>query len=71
MQRIPMLHTFDGPYYTKNEKYMKNVIAITFFMYFSFFMWQGLSIVCNMGTPWIRNQIMIQRVFPLEIWVNQ
>ena len=26
-----MLHTFDGPYYMKNEKYMKNVIAIMFF----------------------------------------
>ena len=26
-----MLHTFDGPCSTKNEKYIKNVIAITFF----------------------------------------
>ena len=25
-----MFHTFDGPYYTKNDKYMKNVVAITF-----------------------------------------
>ena len=32
-----MLHTFDGPYYTKNEKYMKNVIAITFFHVFIIF----------------------------------
>ena len=23
-----MLHTFDGPCYTKNEKYMKNVILV-------------------------------------------
>ena len=26
-----MLHTFDGPCYMKNEKYMKNVIAIMCF----------------------------------------
>ena len=30
-QRLPMLHTFDGPRCMKNEKYMKHVIAITFF----------------------------------------
>ena len=28
---VPMLHTFDGPFYTKNEKYMKNMIAVMFF----------------------------------------
>ena len=32
-----MLHTFDRPYYTKNEKYMKNVITITFFHVFLIF----------------------------------
>ena len=32
-----MLHTFDGPCYTKNEKYMKNVIAIMFFHVFLIF----------------------------------
>ena len=26
-----MLYTFDGPYYTENDKYMKNIIVITFF----------------------------------------
>ena len=26
-----MLHTFDGSFFIKNEKYMKNVIAIMFF----------------------------------------
>ena len=25
-----MLHTFDGPFYMKNEKYIKSVIAIMF-----------------------------------------
>ena len=32
-----MLHTFDGLCYTKNEKYMKSVIAITFFHVFLIF----------------------------------
>ena len=32
-----MLHTFNGPFYMKNEKYMKNVIAITFFHVFLIF----------------------------------
>ena len=32
-----MLHTFDELYYTKNEKYIKNVIVITFFYVFLIF----------------------------------
>ena len=32
-----MLHTFYGTYYMKNDKYMKNVIAITFFYVFLIF----------------------------------
>ncbi len=32
-----MLHTLDEPSYTKNEKYMKNVIAITCFHVFLIF----------------------------------
>ena len=32
-----MLHTFDGPYNTKNVKYIKDVIAITFFHVFLIF----------------------------------
>ena len=36
-----MLHTFDGSCYTKNEKYIKNVIAITFFHVFLIFRGAG------------------------------
>ena len=36
-----MLHTFDGPFYMKNEKYKKNVIAITFFHVFLTFLLAG------------------------------
>ena len=32
-----MFHTFDEPCYMKNEKYMKNMIAITFFHVFLLF----------------------------------
>ena len=31
-----MLHTFDGPYYTKHEKYIKNVIAHIFHVFLIF-----------------------------------
>ena len=37
IQVVPMLYTFDGPYYTKIEKYVKNVIAIMFFHVFLIF----------------------------------
>ena len=32
-----MFHTFDGCCYMKNEKYIKNMIAITFFHVFLIF----------------------------------
>ena len=32
-----MLHTFDGPCYMKNDKYMKSMVAITFFHVFFIF----------------------------------
>lgn len=32
-----MLHTFNGPYYTKNDEYMKNMITVTFFHVFLIF----------------------------------
>ena len=32
-----MLHTFDGPCHMKIEKYMKNLIAITFYHVFIIF----------------------------------
>ena len=32
-----MLHTFDGPSYTKNDKYMKTMIANMFFHVFLIF----------------------------------
>ena len=37
IQGVAMLHAFNGPCYTKNEKYVKIVIAITFFHVFLIF----------------------------------
>ena len=40
IQRVPTLHTFDGPRYPKNKKYMKKCdddVIITFFQVFIYF----------------------------------
>ena len=40
IQQVPTLHTFDGPRYPKNKKYLKkrdDDIIITFFQVFIFF----------------------------------
>ena len=66
-----MLHNLDGPCYTQNEKYMKNVIAITFFSCISHF---SCSRVHQKYEAWVplewRTKFCIQRLLPLEIWVN-
>ena len=39
IQRVPTLHTFDGPRYPKNKKYLKNIMMMSsshFFRYFFF-----------------------------------
>jgi len=37
IQGIPILHTFNEPSYMKNQKYMENIIVITFFHVFLIF----------------------------------
>ena len=37
IQALPILHNFYGPFYMKNEKYIKNVIVNTFFHVFLHF----------------------------------
>ena len=40
IQRVPTLHTFDGPRYPKNKKYLKtrdDAVIITFFQVFLIF----------------------------------
>ena len=44
IQRVPTLHTFDGPHYPKNKKYLKKSdddIIITFFSGISYFWGSG------------------------------
>ena len=53
IQRVPTRHTFDGPLYSKNKKYLKKCdddIIIMFFQVFIIF-----SKVCSVGTFWIHN----------------
>ena len=60
VQRVPTLHTFDGPFYPKNKKYLKNVMMMSsscFLRYFLFLGQCGPSKVCSMGTRWMRDLI--------------
>ena len=63
-----MLNTFDGPYYAKNEKYMKNVFAITFFHVFLIF---HVAMSIKKYATWVLIgwgiKFLIQRVLSLEI----
>ena len=49
IQRVPTRHTFDGPRYPKNKKYLKNGMMTSsfhFFRYFLFLGQQGPTKVC-------------------------
>ena len=41
IQRVPTLHTFDGPHYPKNKKYLKNVMMTSSLCFFSYFLFLG------------------------------
>ena len=59
IQRVPTWHTFDGPLYPKNKKYLKKRDDESrFFRYLLFLGWWGPSKVCRVGTHWMRNLIM-------------
>ena len=53
-----MFHTFKGPRYTKNEKYMKKRDSNNVFHVFLIFCVVESTKVCNMGTPWMRINIL-------------
>ena len=60
IQRVPTRHTFDGPPYHKNKKYIKNVMMTSsscFFRYILFLGQTGPSKVCRVGTCCMRNLI--------------
>ena len=60
IKRVPTWHTFDGPHYPKNKKYLKNVMMTSsshFFRYFFFWGERGLSKVFQVGTRWMQNLV--------------
>ena len=74
-QRVPTLHTFDGPRYPKNKKYLKkhdDDVIITFFSGISWF-WD--SEFCQKYAVWVlvgcRIKFHIQWALLLEIWVKK
>ena len=67
IQRVPTRHTFDGPRYPKNKKYLRNMMMMSssgFFRYFLILGYLGPSKVCWMGTCWMRNLIPHQTSSP-------
>ena len=72
IQRVPTMHTFDGPRYPKNKKYMKKCdddIIITFFSGISCFWGSGVRqkyevwVLVGCGI-----KFRIQRALPIEIF---
>ena len=73
IQRVPTWHTFYGPHYPKNNKYLKNVMMMSsscFFLGISYF-WG--SRVRQKYAMWVlvgcTIKFHIQSALPLEIWV--
>ena len=53
-----MLHTFDGLFYAKNEKYMKKCDCNHVFHVFLIFRVTGSIESMKHSTPWMRNQFL-------------
>ena len=73
IQRVPARHTFDGPRYPKNKKYLKNMMMMSSSCF------SGISCFWDRGVRqkyalWVlvgcRIKFCIQRAFLLEIWVK-
>ena len=41
IQQVPTRHTFDGPRYPKNKKYLKNGMMMSSFHFFRYFLFLG------------------------------
>ena len=68
IQRVPTLHTFDGPHYPKNKKYLKkhdDDIIITFFQVFLIF-----GVARSIKSMQCGIKFHMQRALPIEIWVK-
>ena len=74
IQRVSTLHTFDGPCYPKNNKYLEKKVMMTSSSHFS-----GISCFWGSGVRqkyavWVLVgygiKFCIQRALPLKIWVK-
>ena len=75
IQLVPTRHTFDGPRYHKNKKYLKKCdddVIITFFSGISCFWGSGVR---QKYAVWVfvgcGIKFLIQRALPIEIWVKK
>ena len=73
IQRVPTRHTFDGPRYPKNKKYLKNGMLMSSFHFLGISCFWG-SGVRQKYAVWVlvgcRIKFCIQRALPIEIWVK-
>ena len=73
IQRVPTLHTFDGPCYPKNKKYLKNMMMTSSSHFSGIYSFRG-SRVCQKYAVWVLVgcgiKFHIQRAHPLIIWVK-
>ena len=73
IQRVPTLHTFDGPRYPQKKKYLKNVMMMSSSRFFRYFFSWG-SGVRQKYAVWVlvgcRIKFRIQWALSIEIWVK-
>ena len=74
IQRVPTRHTFDGPRYPKNNKYLKkwnDDVIIPFFQEFLVFWGSRVHKKYAVWVLfWCEIKLCIQRSLPLRIWVK-
>ena len=74
IERVPTLHTFDGPCYPKNKKYLNKCDDDIIMMFFSGIYYFCYSEVCQRYAVWVlvvcRIKFCIQWALPIEIWVK-
>ena len=70
IQRVPTLHTFNGPLYRKNKKYLKKHDDDVILTFFQVFLFSWGSEVCQKYVVWVlvgcKIQFCIQQNLPIE-----
>ena len=73
IQRVPTLHTFDGPLYPKKRNTWKNVMMMSSSRFFRYFFGGGRGSVKKYAVRVLVGcgiKFCIQRALPIEIWVK-